>query len=111
MRDSCAYRLRKYPIMMVTNGYKPQLICDKQMRWFKHEGLSALYGRLSRHEPDQARLAHRVDDIRTAMLDMLGHAGAQQYPHVARTRMVSLSVLFEGTLPKGMMSRPTTLRT
>ena len=30
---------------------------------------------------------------------------------VARTRMVSLSVLFEGTLPKGMMSRPTTLRT
>lgn len=143
MRESCAYRLRKYPIMMVTNGYKPQLICDKQMRWLKHEGLSALYGRLSRHEPAQARLAHRVDDIRTAMLDMLGDAGAQQYPHVARrirfggdalalwyaradlmgalaglhgeqvarTRMVSLSVLFEGTLPKGMMSRPTTLRT
>ena len=29
---------------------------------------------------------------------------------VARTRMVSLAVLFEGMLPKGMASRPTTLR-
>ena len=29
---------------------------------------------------------------------------------VARTRMVSLAVLFEGMLPRGMASRPTTLR-
>jgi hypothetical protein len=28
---------------------------------------------------------------------------------LARTRMVSLLVLFEGTLPKGMASRPSTL--
>ena len=114
------------------------------MRWFKHEGLNGWYERWSGQQPaDPARVAHRIEDIRTAMLDMLGDAGALQYPQVARrirfggdalalwyaradlmsalaglqgeqvarTRMVSLSVLFEGTLPKGMMSRPTTLRT
>ena len=43
----------------------------------------------------------------------LSHAGALAGLHgeqVARTRMVSLSVLFEGMLPRGMASRPTTLR-
>lgn len=112
------------------------------MRWFKHDGLNAFYGRLSGQKTDSQRLAHRVEDIRVAMLDMLGDAGAQQYPQVARrirfggdalalwyaradlmgalaglhgeqvarTRMVSLSVLFEGMLPRGMASRPTTLR-
>jgi len=111
------------------------------MRWFKHEGLSALYGRLSGQAPDPERMAHRIEDIRLAMLDMLGDAGARQYPQVARriryggdalalwyaradlmaalaglhgeqvarTRMVSLSVLFEGMLPKGMASRPSML--
>lgn len=86
-------------------------------------------------------MAHRVEDIRVAMLDMLGELGEQSYPQVARriryggdalalwyaradlmaalaglhgeqlarTRMVSLLVLFEGTLPKGMASRPSTL--
>ena len=29
---------------------------------------------------------------------------------VARTRMVSLSAMFEGMLPRGMVSRPTTIR-
>jgi len=103
------------------------------MRWFKHGGLSALYGRLSGPTPDPERMAHRVD--------MLGEIGEQTYPQVARriryggdalalwyaradlmaalaglhgeqlarTRMVSLLVLFEGTLPKGMASRPSTL--
>ena len=113
------------------------------MRWFKHGGVSALYGRLSRpQEPDAERLAHRMEDIRMAMLDMLGDPGAQQYPQVtrriraggdalalwyaradlmaalaglhgeqvARTRMVSLSAMFEGMLPRGMVSRPTTIR-
>ena len=41
----------------------------------------------------------------------LGALAGLHGEQVARTRMVSLSVLFEGTLPKGMMSRPTTLRT
>lgn len=114
---------------------------NNPMRWFKHEGLSALYGRLSGPTPDPERMVHRVEDIRVAMLDMLGELGEQTYPQVARriryggdalalwyaradlmaalaglhgeqlarTRMVSLLVLFEGTLPKGMASRPSTL--
>ncbi|MDO5693467.1 MAG: hypothetical protein Q4G70_13510 [Pseudomonadota bacterium] len=112
------------------------------MRWFKDGGLSALYGRLSGQQADPERQTHRMEDIRMAMLDMLGDRGIQQFPQVARrirsagdalglwyaradlmaalaglhgekvarTRMVSLSVMFEGMLPKGMMSRPTTLR-
>ena len=114
------------------------------MRWFKHDGLYALFGRLSgRHAtPDPERVAHRIEDIRLAMLDMLGEPGVAQFPQVARrirasgdamalwyaradlmaalaglhgeqvarTRMVSLSAMFDGMLPKGMMSRPTTLR-
>lgn len=88
------------------------------------------------------RQVDRLEDIRLAMLDMLGDEGARQYPGVVRrihlsgdaqalwyaradlmaalaglhgeqvagTRMTSLSVLFDGMLPKGLMSRPTTLR-
>jgi hypothetical protein len=87
-------------------------------------------------------MTHRLEDIRLAMLDMLGEEGAARFPGVARrirasadaqglwyaraelmaaladlhgeavarTRMVSLSVLFDGMLPKGLMSRPSTLR-
>lgn len=112
------------------------------MRWLKHDGLTALYDRIKGPGATQDRLAHRLEDIRVAMLDMLGENGANQFPQVARrirysgdalalwyaradlmhaladlygervaqTRMVSLSVLFEGMLPKGMASRPTTLR-
>ena len=113
------------------------------MRWFKSGGMATLYGRLSgQQKVDSERLAHRVDDIRVAMLDMLGEQGIQQYPRVARrirasgdalalwyaradlmaalaglhgeqrarTRMVSLSAMFEGMLPRGMVSRPTTIR-
>ena len=46
-----------------------------------------------------------------ARADLMGALAGLHGEQVARTRMVSLSVLFEGTLPKGMMSRPTTLRT
>lgn len=114
------------------------------MRWFKYGGFATLYGRLSRQSgTDPERLAHRMEDIRLAMLDMLGEQGIHQYPQVARrirasgdalalwyaradlmsalaglhgeqvarTRMVSLSAMFEGMLPRGMMSRPTTIRT
>ena len=111
------------------------------MRWFKHGGLTALYERLSGSTPDPERMAYRVEDIRVAMLDMLGEQGEHSHPQVARriryagdalalwyaradlmaalaglhgeqlarTRMVSLSVLFEGTLPKCMASRPSSL--
>lgn len=111
------------------------------MRWLNPDALAGLYGRLTGHKDDPERAAHRLEDIRLAMLDMLGEEGAERYPqvarriryggdaqglwyaradlmaalaglygeHVARTRMVSLSVLFDGMLPKGLMSRPTTL--
>jgi hypothetical protein len=112
------------------------------MRWLHPEALSGLYSRWMRHAHDPERAAHRLEDIRLAMLDMLGKEGIDRYPQVARrirfggdaqalwyaradlmaalagmhgeqlarTRMVSLSVLFDGMLPKGLLSRPTTLR-
>lgn len=111
------------------------------MGWLSNGFLAKLgIGRGARFSAE--RVAHRMDDIRTVMLDMLGEEGALQYPHVARRirhsvdaqalwyaraelmaalaglygersareRMVSLSVMFDGLLPKGLMSRPTTLR-
>ena len=104
--------------------------------------LSGLVARWSGHKPDPERVAHRLEDIRVAMLDMLGEEGAKRHPQVARrirfggaaqalwyaradlmaalasesgersarARTESLSVLFDGMLPKGLMSRPTTLR-
>jgi len=112
------------------------------MKWFTADALASLYGRWTGRKSDPERTAHRLEDIRLAMLDMLGEEGAQRYPQVARrirygadaqglwyaradlmaalsglygervarTRMVSVSVLFDGMLPKGLMSRPTTLR-
>ncbi len=112
------------------------------MRWITTDVLAGLYGRWAGQKPDPTRTAHRLEDIRLAMLDMLGEEGAERYPQVrrriqfgadaqalwyaradlmgalaglygeqvARTRMVSLSVLFDGMLPKGLMSRPSSLR-
>ena len=112
------------------------------MRWISSDLLAGLQARWVAPKDDPERTAHRLEDIRIAMLDMLGDAGAERYPQVARrirasgdaqalwyaradlmgalaglqgeqsaaTRMVSLSVLFDGMLPKGLMSRPTTLR-
>ncbi len=103
---------------------------------------SGLVARWTGQTPDPERVAHRLEDIRLAMLDMLGEEGARQHPQVARrirfggdaqalwyaradlmtalaaisgervarVRTESLSVLFEGMLPKGLASRPTTLR-
>ncbi len=102
-------------------------------------GLSAWYSRLSSHKTEHGR----VEDIRFAMLDLLGEAGVNQYPTVARRirlagdaqdlwyvradlmaalaglhgekrarkRMASISALFDGLLPKGMVSRSTKVRT
>lgn len=112
------------------------------MQWFPTDVLAGLRSRLTRSTPDPERMAHRLEDIRMAMLDMLGEDGAQRYPQVARRiryggdaqalwyaradlmaalaglsgeqvarrRMESLTVLFDGMLPKGLMSRPTSLR-
>ena len=112
------------------------------MKWINADVLAGLTGRLPSRRSDPERTAHRLEDIRLAMLDMLGEEGARQYPQVARRirfggdaqalwyaradlmaalastsgerrareRTESLSVLFDGMLPKGLMSRPTTLR-
>ena len=112
------------------------------MRRTATDVLTGLVARWTGQKPDPERVAHRLEDIRLAMLDMLGEEGARQYPQVARRirfggdaqalwyaradlmaahastsgerrareRTESLSVLFDGMLPKGLMSRPTTLR-
>lgn len=109
--------------------------------WISHRSTPVRPAETKKKQPVR-RLVERLEDIRLAMLDMLGEEGVRQYPklvrrihlsgdaqtlwyvrsdlmaalaglhgeQVARTRMVSLSVLFEGMLPKGLMSRPTTLR-
>ncbi len=56
------------------------------------------------HASDAQQLWYARSDLMAALAGMHGE-------QVARTRMVSLSVLFEGMLPKGLMSRPTTLST
>lgn len=106
------------------------------MGWPIVQMLAGWYDRWTGPEPDPQRVAHRVEDIRLTMLDMLGEEGALRFPHVAerirddadvqglwyartdlmaaladlhgeqvaRTRMVSLSALFDGMLPRGMTS-------
>lgn len=54
------------------------------MRWIPSEMLVTLYERLVTRRPDARRVAHRVEDIRGAMLDLLGSEGARRYPQVAR---------------------------
>ena len=104
--------------------------------------LSGWVSRWTGQRTDPERVAHRLEDIRLAMLDMLGDEGARQNPQVARrirfggdaqalwyaradlmsalanmsgeraarARTESLSVLFDGMLPMGLASRPTSLR-
>lgn len=43
-----------------------------------------LYARLVSRRPDGRRTAHRVEQIRGAMLGLLGDDGARLYPRVAR---------------------------
>ena len=113
------------------------------MSWISSVSIAGFYDRLTGRGSSQSdRTAHRLEDIRLTMLDMLTEDGERRYPQVARrirasvdaqalwyaradllaalagmygekiarTRMVSLSVLFDGMLPKGMASRPTVLR-
>jgi hypothetical protein len=112
------------------------------MRWIWNDAVVGLTSRWRRARATPEREAARLEEIRLSMLDMLGEAGARQFPevirrirqaadaealwflrsdlmtslaalhgeHIARARMVSLSVLFDGMLPRGMMSRPVSLR-
>ena len=56
------------------------------------------------HAPTAQELWYARSDLMAAMADLHGE-------QLARTRMGSLSVLFDGLLPKGLMSRTTSLNT
>ena len=56
------------------------------MRWISSQTFATLYERLvSRsRKPDAGEVAHRLEDIRSAMLSLLGDEGAARYPQLAR---------------------------
>jgi hypothetical protein len=55
------------------------------MRWIKPNLRSSIYGLLGTpSQPSESMLENGTEDIRQAMLDMLGAAGAQQFPQVTR---------------------------
>ncbi|MGB3072562.1 MAG: hypothetical protein WBC18_28710 [Ottowia sp.] len=63
--------------------------------------------------PSVARRIHLSSDAQSlwyARADLMAALAGLHGEQVAHTRMISLSVLFDGMLPRGMMSRPTTLR-
>jgi hypothetical protein len=112
------------------------------MRWIKPNITGSFYSLFTPSgEGHESRLANRVEDIRLAMLDMLGDDGARCYPQVARRvrfagdaqglwyargdlmaalagmkgeaaarqKMISLNSMFDGLLPRGMVSRMTSI--
>jgi hypothetical protein len=56
------------------------------MRWIKPNLRSSIYGLLggTPSQPSESMLENGTEDIRQAMLDMLGEAGGQQFPQVTR---------------------------
>lgn len=56
------------------------------MRWIKPSLRSSIYGLLggTPSQPSESMLENGTEDIRQAMLDMLGGAGNQQFPQVTR---------------------------
>lgn len=55
------------------------------MRWIKPNLRSSIYGLLgSPSQPSESMLENGTEDIRQAMLDILGPSGAQQFPQVTR---------------------------
>ena len=55
------------------------------MSWFKGGLRNSIYGLLgSTATPSDSVMEAGTEDIREAMLEMLGHAGAKQFAHVTR---------------------------
>lgn len=54
------------------------------MRWITTQMFATLYERLVTRKPDPGQVQLRLEDIRAAMLGMLGDEGAQRYPQLAR---------------------------
>jgi len=65
-----------------------------------------------KQHPNVARRIRQCSDAQAlwyARSDLMAALASMQGEQRARTRMISLSVMFDGLLPKGMLSRPTTL--
>ena len=54
------------------------------MRWISTQTFATLYERLVSRKPDAGEVAHRLEDIRHAMLSLLGDEGVARYPQLAR---------------------------
>lgn len=55
------------------------------MRWFKHNLRSSIYGLLGNPvDPSESVLESSSEDIREAMLALLGPNGPKQFPHITR---------------------------
>lgn len=55
------------------------------MRWFKPNIRNGLFGLLGHAvPPSESRLEESIEDIREAMLALLGDDGARRFPHVTR---------------------------
>ncbi|WP_332813638.1 hypothetical protein [Ramlibacter sp.] len=55
------------------------------MRWFKANLRNSLYGLLGHSQPPSAStLDNRLEDIREAMLELIGDSGSQEFPHLMR---------------------------
>ena len=55
------------------------------MRWFKGSIRTSIYGLLGHSvSPSESMLENGTEDIREAMLSLLGETGARQFPHVTR---------------------------
>jgi hypothetical protein len=55
------------------------------MRWFKPNLRNSIYGLLGNPvAPSESTLESGTEDIREAMLSLLGEAGTKRFPHVTR---------------------------
>lgn len=55
------------------------------MRWFKANLRNSLYGLLGHPEPpSQSTLDSRLEDIREAMLELVGDSGSKEFPQLTR---------------------------
>jgi hypothetical protein len=55
------------------------------MRWFKHSLRSSIYGLLGNPvTPSESTIENATEDVREAMLELLGETGGAQFTHVTR---------------------------
>ncbi len=55
------------------------------MRWFKPNLRNSLYGLLGHSQPpSESTLNNRLEDIREAMLDLIGESASKEFPQLTR---------------------------